>query len=154
MNVELIGSIFSGPGKDGDFAWMIEQPEHADSLFVFNDNEGQWRADREGKHGGCSRGGGNAVIRPYQCGTLPQRAIGIPTGAAGQGYRELGSQEVIVIDSAVATIRKMLLTGLYKRVIYSAANESGELGTGIFIVAEDVKRYIVAQLRGVAGGAA
>ncbi|MGA7689737.1 MAG: hypothetical protein WCA29_10990 [Jiangellales bacterium] len=39
-----------------------------DALFVFNDNESQFRAYRADRAGGagCSPGGGNAVIRPYR----------------------------------------------------------------------------------------
>ena len=55
-----------------------------------------------------------------------------------------------VIDDAVAVIRELLATGRYDRVVYSAADDSGGLGTGIFDVGDDVKAYIVAQLRGLA----
>ena len=65
---------------------MIEQPEYADALFVFNDNEGEFRAHQGHAPGArrCHAGGGNAVIRPYQC-EDPPRAAGIPTGDHG-GY--------------------------------------------------------------------
>jgi hypothetical protein len=63
---------------------MIEQPDWADALFVFNDNEEQFRAYRRDPADprGCTRGGGNAAIRPYRC-TEPPRAAGIPTGVGG-----------------------------------------------------------------------
>ena len=38
----------------------------------------------------------------------------------------------------------------YRRVFYSAADGSGTLGTGIFAVGDDVKRYIVTRLRALA----
>ena len=67
--MQVIGSIFGGGGKAGDFGWMIQQPEYDDALFIFNDNEEQFLAFRKNpKSGaGCARGGGNAIIRPYQC---------------------------------------------------------------------------------------
>ena len=37
--VATVRSQFVARGADGDFAWMIEQPEYADALFLFNDNE-------------------------------------------------------------------------------------------------------------------
>ncbi len=85
------------------------------------------------------------MIRPYQC-QDPPRAAGIPTGAAG-GYPELTDHVGATIDDALAAISALLATGRYRRVIYSAANDAGDLGTGIFSVGDDVKRYIVDGLR-------
>ena len=45
--MKVIGSVFSGAGKDGDFDWMITQDHYEDALFVFNDNEGQYKAHRD-----------------------------------------------------------------------------------------------------------
>lgn len=150
--VELVPSVFTRPGGPGDFAWMIERPEYADSLFVFNDNETSWRGHRAGGYGNCHKGGGNAVIRPYQCVT-PPRAVGIPTGDKGAGYTSLTASVLDVLGTAVEVVRGLLATGRYKRLIYSAADESGDLGTGIFEVHPDVRRYIVDQLRSITGKA-
>jgi hypothetical protein len=60
--IELVPSVFVAKDRDGDFRWMIERPEHARSLFVFNDNEGQF----DHLMSAISPGGGNAAIRPYQ----------------------------------------------------------------------------------------
>lgn len=152
--MQVIGSIFAGSGKPGDFGWMIEQPEYDDSLFLFNDNEEQFRAFRKNpKEGyGCDPGGGNAVIRPYQC-KEPQRAAGIPTGATLRGYNKLTAHVKQVIDDAIATIRHIVGTGRYQRVFYSAANAVGDLGTGIFDVSSDVKTYIVAEIKKLGEGA-
>jgi hypothetical protein len=146
--VQVIGSQFSKTGAPGDFTWMIERPEYADALFVFNDNEEQFRAYVNDPTGGagCSRGGGNAAIRPYRC-SDPPRAAGVPTGANGAGYSELTEAVRRVLDEAFAIVKDLLASGRYKRLIYSAANSDGDLGTGIFNVGDDVKRYIVAELR-------
>ncbi len=141
--VQLVGSTFTGAKQPGDFHWMIERDEFADTLFIFNDNEEQFRAFRSVPRGasGCSAGDGNAVIRPYRC-VDPPCAVGVPTGAHGQGYPELTPDARDVIDEALGVIDELLRTGRYERVIYSAA-AGGELGTGIFDVGADVKAYIV-----------
>lgn len=148
--VQVIGSVFRGRDKPGDFAWMIEQPEFTDALFVFNDNEEQFRAYRRDPADprGCTRGGGNAAIRPYRC-AEPPRAAGIPTGVGGAGYEALTDAVREVIDDAVSVVRGLAETLGYERVVYSAADDSGRLGTGIFEVGDDVKAYIVERLRGL-----
>jgi hypothetical protein len=146
--MQLVPSRFEGRNRPGDFAWMIEQAEYADALFVFNDNEEQFNAFRRDPTGGhgLSPGGGNATIRAFR-GATPPRAAGIPTGRAGQGYPSLTPQARAVIDEALQMIADLLATGSYERVVYSAANEDGDLGTGIFEVGDDVKRHIVSGLR-------
>ena len=151
--MEVIGATFEQPGRYGDFGWMIRSEEYDDALFVFNDNESQFRAFRDHPHGGpgCSPGGGNAVIRPYRC-QEPPRAAGIPTGGHG-GYPRLDDHARAVIDEAIEVIRDLLATGHYRRVFYSASRgEPDLLGTGIFEVGNDVRRYVVEQLRTLASG--
>jgi len=152
MPIEVIGSVFAGRGREGDFAWMIERPEYADALFVFNDNEEQFRAhiaDPEAS-AGCDAGGGNAAIRPWQC-TSPPRAAGIPTGTlAGGGYPALTDGVKRTLDEAIARIRNLVKTLGYRRIYYSAADADGTLGTGIFAVDEAVKAYITDELRSLA----
>jgi hypothetical protein len=148
MATRVIGSVFEGRERDGDFAWMIAQTGFGDALFVFNDNEEQFLAFRNkpGDPFGCGAGGGNAVIRPYRC-SSPPRAAGVPTGTlAGGGYAALTNEVRQIVDDAIELVRRLVETGRYPRVFYSAADESGTLGTGIFDVGEDVKRYIVDRL--------
>ena len=153
--MDVIGSQFKGGGKRGDFGWMIHQPDYDDALFIFNDNEAEFRAHQAHAAGSrqCQAGGGNAGIRPFQC-QLPQRAAGIPTGANNQGYRRLDDHVRGVIDDALRVIGDLVATGSYSRIIYSAENAAGDLGTGIFQVSGDVKRYIVEGLRQLATGEA
>jgi hypothetical protein len=148
VTVQVIGSVFAHGGVDGDFGWMIEQPQwKADTLFIFNDNERQFRAFVDKQPGACDPGANNAVIRPYQCPPYdPPRAAGIPTGD-GKGYPALTDHVKAVIDEAIGIVERRLATGHYKRVIYSAANAQGDLGTGVYSPAEEVKRYIVSELR-------
>ena len=79
-NIRVIKSKYGGADKDGDFGWMIRQPQYDRTLFLFNDNEGEFLAHHGGGTHNCGDGGGNAIIRPYQC-RIPQRALGIPDSA-------------------------------------------------------------------------
>lgn len=150
MPVQVISLVFSGGNKDGDFNWMVRQPQYADALFIFNDNVEQFLqhlaspADRNGP--GCAAGGGNAIIRPLQCQT-PPRAAGIPTGAYGMGFDTLTNAAKDLIDQAIANIEQVVRQYGYTRIYYSAQDASGILGTGIFRVGIDVKRYITDRLQ-------
>ena len=138
--MQVIKSQFSGGHKDGDFSWMIDRPEYARSLFIFNDNEAQFIAFHTGHAAGLSAGGGNAAIRPYQ-GHSPIRAAGIPTGNHG-GYQKLDNNVRALVDDAIAHIARLLATGNYDQVIFSYDAKNETLGTGIFTVAAEVKNYI------------
>ena len=96
--------------QEGDFRWMIEHPEYADALFIFNDNQSQFYEHQEsqGTDHRCFPGGGNATIRPYQC-QKPPRATGIPTGEFG-GYNELDESSRTAIDDAIAHLDSLLST--------------------------------------------
>src|SRR5690349_8229360 len=111
--MDVIGSVFEHRNAPGDFAWMITRPDYADALFIFNDNESEFRAHQGHAPGSarCHRGGGNAVIRPYQC-EDPPHAAGIPTGDSG-GYPRLSEHVRSVIDEALQTIQVLIDTGRY-----------------------------------------
>ena len=158
MPVALSPSVFSRPGSDGDFGWMIEQPQWQRALFIFNDNESQsqaFLAEAASEHIepssiACQAGGGNAVIRPYQC-RVPRRAVGVPTGP---GYVRLTEHAKRRIDAAIIYIGELLASDeRLTEVIYSASqSDPNVLGHGIFDVGEDVLRYIPAALRRVVEG--
>ena len=148
MSITVHGSVFHKPGEVGDFAWMIDRTEYDDVLFVFNDNEEQFRAFQTDPTGGrgCSRGGGNAVIRPWRCAD-PPRAAGIPTGTLARGgYPALDPEARAAIDDAFALIDALLGTGRYRRVFFSATPDGG-LGTGIFTVGDPVRADVLTGLR-------
>mgnify|MGYP004235781955 CR=1 FL=1 len=151
MTVVLIPSVFSAPGRDGDFSWMVRQPRWANTLFVFNDNESQSQAFLADVASGavsptsaaCQAGGGNAVVRPFQC-RQPPRAAGVPTGP---GYASLTEHAGRWIDAAIAHIDAVLASGEYAEVVYSASRtDPSVLGHGIFEVGDEVLRYIPARL--------
>jgi hypothetical protein len=124
---------------------MINQPEYARTLFVFNDNEPEYRAFRDGI-GGCTGGGNNAAIRPYQC--LPKpRAMGVPTGIAPPGYMQLDEPTRRIIDESIDRIRAVVEQHGYDSVIFSQQSaEDRTLGVGIFSPARPVRDYIVNRL--------
>jgi hypothetical protein len=126
--MQVIGSVFSRRGQDGDFSWMIEQDQYKDALFIFNDNEGQYKTHRDNPADpeGCAPGGGNAVIRPYQCRT-PPRSAGIPTGP---NYDSLTPEIKEIIDDAIAAVKYIAAREGYLRIFYSAANANGPAGHG------------------------
>lgn len=144
--VKVIGTIYHQEGTVGDFAWMIQQIDYSDALFVFNDNEEQFRHYRVYPQKidgwGCSAGGGNAIIRPYQC-KYPPRAAGIPTGP---DYFQLTARISGLINEALNDIATIVEKHGYERIFYSAGNEGGLIGTGIFYVGQDVRKYITKKL--------
>lgn len=146
--MKVIGSVFSGGHKDGDFNWMIKQKHYSDALFVFNDNEQQYIIHRDNPTdpSGCTAGLGNGAIRPHQCET-PPRAAGVPTGP---NYAKLTPHISKLIDEAVATVGKIAAAENYTR-IYFSADAHGGLGTGTFQVGNDVKAYVVKQLKALEG---
>ena len=151
--IHLLRSRFTGLGHDGDFLWMLEQPTYARTLFVFNDNEGEFYAHLRGGPHVCSAGGGNAAIRPWQCQAQP-RAAGVPTGtyAAGPhhgGYAFLDGQVTRAISDAMLRISSLLATGRFDTLAFSW-DERTKLGGNIFCTAQPVRDLIVQRLVEVA----
>jgi hypothetical protein len=152
--INVIKSTFSASGHEGDFSWMIEQPHHARTLFLFNDNEDEFYAHfNQGPHR-CSAGGGNAAIRTYQCMPEP-RATGIPTGTYDKGphymgYSSLDEHVTRAISDSISQIDALLATGRYTDLAFSWSDET-KLGGKIFKTAQVVRDYIVDQIFDVAG---
>ena len=143
--VRVYGSVFNRITRQGDFTSMITDPAYNNTLFVFNDNQPLYEAFRDGR-GGCSAGGNNAAIRPFQC--LPRpRAAGIPTGIAPPGYMRLDDPTRRIIDEAVDRIRSLVTQYGYEEVVFSQRSLSNPtLGMGIFAPARPVRDYIVNRL--------
>lgn len=141
-NLFMSGSIFTKENTVGDFNWMIKQHQYDDILFIFNDNVESITSYRKGN--------GNAVIRVYNQYnpkiSIP-RSAGIPTGysTTREGFKELTTEIKKYIDDSIEKIEKIIIKYNYKKIIYSI-NKTGEFGTEIFKVGDDVKRYILEQL--------
>jgi len=145
MTIKVVRSTFRGAGVLGDYRWMINQPEFARALFIFNDNEEQFDAYIAGEASGFTAGGGNAAIRPLRK-LLPPRAAGVPTGNHGHGYSVLDMPTKAKIDEALAVIAALLKTGDYDQIVVSTNKDGDTLGTGIYEVAPEVRDYIFSQL--------
>ena len=136
-------------GKFGDFKWMIDQKEYENSLFIFNDNEQD--------HDTPNKGGGNATIRPYNkhgyltLGLPQPRSAGISTGTLGKGYESLSEGVKSHIDKCVDEIKDLLKHCQYNSIFFSVDKNQG-LGTGIFVVNEEVKKYIKTQILSLSSG--
>ena len=133
----------------GDFGQMLELPEYRDALFVFNDNERQFKEHLQHApaSGICVAGGGNAKIRPWQCLADPQVA-GVPTGDGG-GYASLTPHVHEVVEEAMEKIKDHLATGRFRRVFFNEAPD-GLIATGIFKVDDAVRRHVTDSLRALA----
>ena len=135
----LVPTVFTRRGRDGDFNWMIKQPQFKNHFFIYNDNE-------EAMLSQSSRaGGGNAIIRPYRAAS-PPKAWGIPTGSKGKGYSTLDDTIRQHIDTAVNRIVSLCREHGYTHVHYSA-KEDGSLGTAIFTPDPSVTAYILKSLK-------
>jgi hypothetical protein len=102
----------------------------------------------------CSPGGGNAVIRPFQC-EPHWRAAGVPTGTYEQGsphymgYSSLDAGVTQAVGDSIVQIDRVLATKRFASLAFSW-NDDTKLGGRIFETAQDVRDYIVAQLDAVA----
>lgn len=123
-----------------DFSTLIKRSGFERALFLFNDNV------RE--HQTCKQGAGNAVIRPfnrYSGISFPQSA-GIPTGFYRSGFNNL-EEAKSSIDDSFDEITELLKTGLYNLLVYSIEDyENPIIGTGIFKVDMDVRKYITKKI--------
>ena len=151
--VTVIKSMYVNDGQEGDFSWMITQPHHARTLFIFNDNEGEFYAHFNGEQHTCSSGGGNASIRPFQCKAEPT-ALGVPTGTYAKGphymgYSSLDTQVIRAISDSIMQIDSLLATGRFDSLAFSW-NDATKLGGRIFKTAQVVRDHIVEQLIAVA----
>ena len=149
----VIKSEFAGVGREGDFGWMIHQPHHKRTLFIFNDNEGEFYAHFDGGSHRCAAGGGNAVIRPFQCEPEP-RAAGVPTGTYESGPHYMGYSMIDdrvrrAVGDAMTRIESLLRSGRFDSIAFSWDPETN-LGGRIFETVQVVRDYIVEELLAVA----
>jgi hypothetical protein len=138
--ISVIGTVFAGKGKEGDFEWQIRSGKYENALFVFNEDE---------KRVGWKKAGrGNAVIRKWNHVACPDRprAVGIFTGGSQGGYKVLNPEIQKKIDSCFDHLQKIMSKHGYTTIYYSA-KPNGLLGTSIFEVAPEVLEYITKRLK-------
>lgn len=142
--MEIIPSSFKGRNQEGDFKFMIESGNYEDSLFIFNDNEEE--------HFTHNKGGGNAVIRPYnRHGVIGKpHSAGISTGKryGGGGYKMLDSSAQQFIDQCISEIVELCRMYGYRRIFFSA-DKNGRIGTSIFQVEPTVLEYITSEIHSI-----
>jgi hypothetical protein len=145
MNHIPVTTVFAGVGKFGDWEWMQEHPGWAHTLFVFNDNEEQFDAYRQGLSIGYTAGAGNALARPWRK-FNPPKSAGIPTGKKGSGYNVLDEVTKEKIDQALTVVYDLLKTFYYNYLVFSADESERTLGISTFHVDEQVRQYIFDRL--------
>ena len=100
----------------------------------------------------CEAGGGNASIRPFQCGPH-WRAAGVPTGTYQRGphymgYSSLDESVIRAVVDSIAQIDRLLASGRFTGLAFSW-NDETKLGGRIFNTAQVVRDHIVAGLEAV-----
>ena len=143
----IIPVEFKQSGIYGDFSAMINDSKYERSLFLFNDNVED--------HETAIRGGGNAVIRPYnrygKHADYP-RSAGIPSGFSRKsgGFASLTLRNRRIIDCAIDEIRELQETHGYDSIYFSSDTSCVKgpplIGTAIFRIGDDVRRYITDQI--------
>ena len=152
--VAVVGKLYTGKGKDGDFKWMIKQKEYNDTLFLIAENFLDSLLDDS------VAVGGTAVLR-MRCpqrvaeGTTP-RAVGVPTGwsLTSSGFRDMDNYVKTVIDLSLDRIAIVLdRHPEFKRLMYSCDEKVPKLlGVKIFkdTLNPKVQEYISEQIHGIA----
>jgi hypothetical protein len=137
---------FTKRNQHGDFEYMIEQPEYADSLFLIQENVvDSLTSDNPGA--------GTACLRPYTYRLVSDktrpRAAAIPTGwnVDSGGFTELSKAVKSTIHVCMQRIRLLLQKYDYKSVVFSCdKDDTTKIGQGIFEIAKDVLTYISDQI--------
>ena len=122
----------------GDFSVMIDMDEYRDTLFLFNDNVQDGRAET------LEVGAGSACIRTYACAAHDYQAVGVPTGwMRGVPFASLDPQVRQTINAAVEKAITVFHLKGFKRIVFpcDAANRDA-IGTSIFTIPDDVASYI------------
>ena len=151
--VAVVGKLYAGKDKDGDFKWMIKQKEYNDTLFLIAENFLDSLLDDS------VAGGGTAVLR-MRCpqrivaGSTP-RAVGVPTGwsLTSSGFRDMDNYVKTVIDLSLDRIAIVLdQHPQFKRLIYSCDEKAPNLlGVKIFkeTLNPTVQEYISEQIHDI-----
>lgn len=157
--VSVVPTRFNGKNKDGDFRWMVQQPQYSDTLFIIAENFLDSIIDV------CEEGAGTAVLRslcPQRVSSLfVPRAVGVPTGwsVASLGF---GFMDTVYVKTAIDLSLDRISLVLqqhprFKRIVYSCdADDPMMLGVNIFetTLGDDVRKYISAGIHNIGQRAA
>lgn len=151
MKLRVLSCKYTEKNTDGDFRWMLRQPQYAMSLFLYSENVVDWLTQE-------NKGGGTACLRPFTYNAhklmkieCEPRAAGLPTGWSRQsrGFSRLDNltKEAInfAFDHIVALIRELKTIDT---VIYSCAENDYDIGVNIFkgSLSDEVVSYITARI--------
>lgn len=132
-----------------DFKLMLQNPFHATTLFIINENFLGWRNPKY-----FGNGGGTAALRSK---TYPEGyekngifVAGIVTGwsVMSNGFTTLDQFERRAIDLSLSNVRNILREHpeIDNVVFASDETDKTKIGSGIFKVHDSVKKYISEQL--------
>jgi hypothetical protein len=145
------GVPFVDKGMDGDFAYMVKQPEYANTLFIINENVVDAATEEEA-------GAGTAVLRPLTCKykTKP-RAAGIPTGwsVISGAFEEMDYHSKKAVAISIERVFLILQENpQIDQVIFSChldrANQrvdTTKIGQGIFSIPSAVVNFISGRIQ-------
>lgn len=122
--VEIIYTVFNGLEIEGDFNWMIRQPQYKDCLFLYCEDEQHYF-----EHS-FEKGAGTSGIRPWNMYGSPGDIHSAPilTGSYEKGYERIDKENETKIDTCFKEIRELLESGKYTHVCYSSTPDEGFLG--------------------------
>lgn len=135
-NIRIVAVKYT-PNTATDFEVMMHHDDYQNALFIFNDNETEHKTSK--------RGGGNAVIRPYnRYSQSLQKPLshGIPTGQFRSGYTSY-TEGINAVHNGCLELSELISKYGYDTIVYNIADTSSPLlGCEIFEVDNDIKRYI------------
>jgi hypothetical protein len=146
------GIIYKSNDKNTKYEYMIQSEENYKALFIYNENEEQFKSKS------IINGGGNAIIREYRVDIENNNhklfdrninagsALGIPTGSNGRGYENKTKKNQQIIDESIENINQYLKKNKDTNIIYWSCNNQHKLGTGIFNIGKDIDNYILIKL--------
>ena len=155
--ITIVGTQFSPYKLMGNFGRMIEQLRDKEGIFnaliVFNDNTLQWEFAGLNPTTQQGPGGGNAVVRPFEC---IGDSTGMPTGpfpnlkcsySVQFPHEETPTMHTAkeIIDEQINRMIRIFLKYPNKDTLYySTESDSDRIGLGIFSgqVGDDVIDYI------------
>jgi hypothetical protein len=148
--ITVYGSIFDKYNTNTLYNnYLSKYPK---ALLIINDN---YKDSKTNKNGGGNAGDQIRQYNIYSCNGEKPRIAGITTGPSREYksnttlntiLKELdGKTPKQVIDEEIKLIKYIIIIWGYTEIIYSCGN-TGELGSGIFVIPQDIKDYITKQL--------
>ena len=144
MPLKIVGMVYTGPSStEGNFGWMLQQPQYKNALFLFMDN---WLDSQDSV--ACA-GSGTARYRPLSYNFVEgrPRTAGIPTGWSSRrgGFQTSNKMTNVAINIAFGRIKCILVEyqDEIDTIVFSCdQNDHSNIGTNTFRVNENVIQII------------